>query len=95
MRGADRRNYQVVWQDEFGGAAGTAPDTSKWTFDIGTGDNGWGNQELQYYSDRPENVSLYSNGNLVITDRTESFQGSPFTWPGLILKDCLSRPMVE
>lgn len=72
-------NYQLVWQDEFDGPDGQSPDTLKWTFDIGTGNNGWGNQELQYYTDRQENVSMDGTGNLVITARRESFGGRPFT----------------
>ncbi|MCB0575198.1 MAG: glycoside hydrolase family 16 protein, partial [Saprospiraceae bacterium] len=54
----EQRNWQLVWSDEFDGPAGASPDPSKWAFDIGTGDNGWGNQELQYYTDRPENAAL-------------------------------------
>ena len=72
-------NYQLVWQDEFDGPDGQSPDTLKWTFDIGTGNNGWGNQELQYYTDRQENVSMDGIGNLAITARRESFGGRPFT----------------
>ena len=75
----DIPNYQLVWQDEFDGPAGQNPDSTNWTYDIGTGDNGWGNQELQYYTNRPENISLDGNGNLVITARRESFGGRPFT----------------
>ena len=73
------RSLQLVWEDNFDGPAGQAPDASRWTYDIGTGDNGWGNQELQYYTDRPENVALDGNGNLVITAIQENFSGSPFT----------------
>jgi beta-glucanase (GH16 family) len=72
-------NYQLVWQNEFDGQQGESPDSTKWTFDIGTGDNGWGNQELQYYTDRSENASLDGDGNLVITARRESFGGRAFT----------------
>lgn len=72
-------NWQLVWQDEFDGSAGQSPDPTKWTYDIGTGDNGWGNQELQYYTDRQENISLDGTGNLLITARRESFGGMPFT----------------
>ena len=72
-------NWQLVWQDEFDGPAGQSPDSLKWTYDIGTGDNGWGNQELQYYTDRQENVYLDGDGNLAITARRESFGGRPFT----------------
>ncbi len=75
----DNRNWQLSWSDEFDGTAGQLPDATKWAFDIGTGSNGWGNQELQHYTNRPQNVSLDGNGNLVITALRESYQGSPFT----------------
>ncbi len=75
----EQRNWQLVWSDDFDGEAGTLPDASKWTYDIGTGDNGWGNQELEYYTNRPENVSLDGEGHLVITARREAFAGSAFT----------------
>ena len=61
------RNWQLVWSDDFDGAAGTLPDASKWAYDLGTGQGGWGNQELQSYTNNPANVSLDGNGNLVIT----------------------------
>lgn len=61
------RNWQLVWSDEFEGDAGQLPDPSRWTFDIGTGEDGWGNLELQSYTNSPENVSLDGEGNLVIT----------------------------
>ncbi|MEX0289727.1 MAG: family 16 glycosylhydrolase [Flavobacteriaceae bacterium] len=77
--GLPQRSFQLVWEDQFDGTAGSSPDASKWNFDIGTGDNGWGNQELQYYSDRPENIALDGNGNLVITAIAESFQGQPYS----------------
>jgi beta-glucanase (GH16 family) len=61
------RDWQLVWSDEFDGAAGTLPDPSKWAFDLGTGQDGWGNQELQSYTDSPANVSMDGEGNLAIT----------------------------
>lgn len=61
------RNWQLVWSDEFNGAAGESPDPSKWNFDIGRGQDGWGNQELQSYTNSPDNVSMDGEGNLVIT----------------------------
>jgi beta-glucanase (GH16 family) len=79
MQKLDQRSWELVWSDEFDGAAGESPDASKWVFDIGTGQGGWGNQELQYYTNRPENVSMDGEGNLVITARSESFSGSAFT----------------
>lgn len=75
----EQRNWQLVWSDDFDGASGELPDASKWTYDIGTGSNGWGNQELQYYTNRPENVAMDGAGHLVITARRETFAGAPFT----------------
>lgn len=71
----------LIMQDEFNVEG--APDPSMWTYDIGDGTNlglpaGWGNNELQYYTDRPENISV-ENGVLVITARQESFNGSNYT----------------
>ena len=62
-----QRNYVLEWSDEFNGEEGTLPDETKWTYDIGTGQNGWGNGELQRYTNNPENVSLDGKGNLVIS----------------------------
>ena len=75
------RNYQLVWQDEFEGSAGTSIDLGKWNFDIGRGPlgDGWGNQEFQYYSDRTDNVVLDGNGNLAIMAIKESFSGAGYT----------------
>jgi beta-glucanase (GH16 family) len=77
----EKRNWQLTWSDDFDGAAGESPDAANWVFDIGTGPNndGWGNSELQYYTDRTSNASLDGNGNLVITARRELYAGSAFT----------------
>jgi beta-glucanase (GH16 family) len=71
----ERAGWDVAWQDEF---EGTQLDLNNWTFDIGGG--GWGNQEWEYYSDRPENVRL-ENGMLVIEARKEGveFSGRPYS----------------
>lgn len=69
-------NYQLVWEDDFNGGIGELPDATKWSFDIGTD---WGNQQLEFDTDRPENVSTDGEGNLRITAIKESFSGSPFT----------------
>ena len=69
-------NDVLVWADEFNEDG--APCFEDWSFDIGTGDNGWGNGEAQYYTDRQENVTV-SNGTLKITAKAESFQGSEYT----------------
>jgi len=63
----EERNWQLTWSDEFNGAVGEVPDGSKWNFDLGNGQGGWGNQELQTYTSNPANISLDGAGNLVIT----------------------------
>ncbi|HEY3971625.1 MAG TPA: glycoside hydrolase family 16 protein [Candidatus Sulfotelmatobacter sp.] len=60
--------WKLIWSDEFNGANGSAVDASKWTAESGGG--GWGNNELEYYTDRLENASQV-DGNLVITVRQE------------------------
>lgn len=72
---AQAQKRTLVWADEFNGVAGAIPDAAKWDYDIGTGANGWGNNELQYYTDRPQNAALDGQGNLVITALKESFTG--------------------
>lgn len=54
---------ELIWSDEFN--TGGAPNSSKWTYDIGHGSSGWGNNEVQYYTDESKNVRI-ENGNLVI-----------------------------
>jgi beta-glucanase (GH16 family) len=66
----------LVFQDEFDLPG--APNPAKWGYDIGTGSNGWGNSELQHYTNRLENASV-SNGTLKITAIRENFSGSAFT----------------
>lgn len=74
---------QLVMQDEFD--VNGAPNSALWGYDIGTGTNGWGNNELQYYTDRPENVTV-QNGYLLITARKESYEGSAYTSSRLLTK---------
>ncbi|GIO54127.1 RICIN domain-containing protein [Paenibacillus cineris] len=68
-------NWKLVWSDEFDG---TALNRSNWTPEIGTGSGGWGNNELQYYTDRSQNLQV-TGGNLVITARRESYGGMNYT----------------
>ncbi len=63
----------LVWADEFDGDALNEAD---WTYEIGTGSGGWGNNELQYYTDK--NTSMI-DGHLVIWAREESVGGSAYT----------------
>lgn len=61
------RNWKLVWSDEFDGDSLSKPDSTKWGYDLGNGQNGWGNQELQNYTNNTDNVSLDGAGNLLIT----------------------------
>ena len=70
---AEEPQGKLVWSDEFNGPAGSLPDPSKWS--IETSGGGFGNRELESYTDRPENVQQ-RDGNLVITARKESFTGA-------------------
>lgn len=54
-----------AWSDEFDGPEGAPPDPANWTYDIGT-NNGWGNYELQQYTDQTANVHLDGHGHLAI-----------------------------
>jgi beta-glucanase (GH16 family) len=69
--------WTLAWQDEFEGPAGQAPDPGYWTHEVGG--NGWGNKELQYYTDSTNNTALDGEGNLVITAREENFMGNAYT----------------
>ncbi|NMH28647.1 glycoside hydrolase family 16 protein [Flavobacterium silvaticum] len=60
------RNWTLTWSDDFDGSAGSLPDDTKWGYDLGN-NGGWGNAELETYTNNPENVSLDGTGNLVIT----------------------------
>lgn len=74
---------EIVMQDEFD--TDGVPNSSIWGYDIGTGSNGWGNSELQYYTKRTENVKV-ENGYLLITAKKESFNGSSYTSARLTTK---------
>lgn len=80
-------SMSMVFSDEFNTAG--APDASKWGYDIGTGSGGWGNNELQYYTNRNDNA-VVSNGTLKITAKKESFGGSAYTSARLLTKNKFS-----
>lgn len=74
----------LIFEDDF--KVNGEPDDSKWGYDIGRGDNGWGNAEAQYYTDRSENV-VVENDNLKIIARKENFQGASYTSARLKTQD--------
>ncbi|MEI6677953.1 MAG: family 16 glycosylhydrolase [Mariniphaga sp.] len=61
----------LVWSDEFGGSN---LDQNIWNQEIGNGTGGWGNNELEYYTNSLKNTFL-SNGNLIIEARKETLLG--------------------
>ncbi len=75
---------ELTLQEEFD--TDGAPNSDVWGFDIGTGSNGWGNNELQYYTDRTENVQV-QNGVLLISAQREDFEGSSYTSARLLTKN--------
>lgn len=75
----------LLWSEEFNTAG--APDPSKWGYDLGAG--GWGNNEAQHYTNRPENV-IVSGGTLKIILKKEVFSGSQYTSARLLSKDKFS-----
>ena len=70
------------WNDEFDGSA---IDTTKWIFEIGTGSSGWGNNEKEYYTDRSENAYV-QDGILHIRANKEDYKGSGYTSARMITK---------
>jgi beta-glucanase (GH16 family) len=67
---ASGSGFTLAWSDEFSSANGSAPDSTKWTYDLGG--SGWGNQELESYTSRPQNAQI-QDGNLVITAIQENY----------------------
>ncbi len=65
--------WTLSWSDEFSGTSNSLPDSSKWN--IVVGGSGFGNNELEYYTNRTSNVHV-DNGNLVITAAAEQYTGT-------------------
>ncbi len=84
----DPEEGTLLWADEFDGPAGQAPASDRWRFDIGTD---WGNDQLEWDTDRPENVSLDGEGNLAIVARQESFEGCAYTSGRITTKGLFSQ----
>jgi beta-glucanase (GH16 family) len=75
--------YDLVWNDEFEGSS----LSNDWTYEIGTGSNGWGNNELQYY--RSENTKV-EDGYLIIQAKNESYGGRNYTSSRIITQNAQS-----
>jgi len=75
--------WQQVWSDEFDYTG--LPDSTKWNYDVGG--NGWGNNELEFYTQKRVENARVENGNLVIEARKESWQGMNYTSARLLTKN--------
>lgn len=81
--GQDRKKqWQVVWSDEFDYAG--LPDPAKWSYDVGG--HGWGNKELQYYTEGRKENARVENGLLVIEARRDQWEGHEYTSARLVSK---------
>ena len=74
-------DYKLVWSDEFDG---TALDETVWSYN--TGGSGWGNNEKQYYTSRPENIRV-QNGMLEIEARKEQYENNEYTSARIMSKN--------
>lgn len=74
---SENLDYELVWSDEFD--VDGAPNEEYWKYDIGG--QGWGNQELQYYT--KDNV-LIQDGLLVIEARQEDYENREYTSTRLV-----------
>jgi beta-glucanase (GH16 family) len=82
LSGQERSGWRLVWADEF--EADGSPDPLKWSYDVGG--HGWGNKELQFYTNgRTENARV-RQGHLVIEARRESWEGRDYTSARLVTK---------
>ena len=85
----EEKSWQLVWEDEFDG---DELDMDKWSYQLGDGCDisqdlcGWGNNELQYYTEREENIFL-EDGFLTITAHEEDHEGSDYTSARIITKN--------
>lgn len=84
VAGEEARSYgdytELVWSDEFDSSA---LDQNKWGYDLGGG--GWGNNELQAYTNSPDNVYL-SGGNLIIKALKQQSGGNAYTSGRILTK---------
>ena len=76
------QDWVKIWSDEFDYTG--LPNTTKWTYDVGG--NGWGNNELQYYTDARSENARVENGKLIIEARKEAYQGNQYTSARLVTK---------
>jgi len=80
--GTDIAGWRLVWSDEFNRDG--LPDATKWSYDVGG--SGWGNQELQYYTESRLKNARAEDGHLIIEAHKESLNGREYTSARLVTK---------
>ena len=78
-----RAQQLLIWQDEFDGQGHV--DSTRWNYE--TGGHGWGNEELQYYTDRRLKNARVENGRLIIEAHREDYRGKDYTSARLTTKE--------
>ena len=79
---SDSARSRLVWADEFDYTG--LPDEKKWSYDVGG--HGWGNKELQFYTDRRKENARVENGSLIIEARRDNWEGHEYTSARLVSK---------
>jgi beta-glucanase (GH16 family) len=77
-----RPGWTLVWSDDFERPG--APDPTKWGYDVGG--SGWGNRELQFYTDSRRENARVEDGHLIIEARREPWSGAAYTSARLVTK---------
>lgn len=77
---SDAQGWRLVFEDDFEGPAGQPPDPQWWTHEVGG--SGWGNQELQYYTEAPSAAALDGEGHLLITAFEGPAEDGTWCWYG-------------
>lgn len=79
---SSKKGWKLVWKDEFNYTG--LPDSSKWNYDVG-GD-GWGNNELQYYTKADTTNAKVKNGVLIINAIKQKKENNNYTSARLVTK---------
>ncbi|MDQ8181867.1 glycoside hydrolase family 16 protein [Pelagicoccus sp. SDUM812005] len=83
---ASEEDWTLVWSDEF--ETDGLPDSQKWTYDVGG--HGWGNKELQYYTEAEAKNARVEDGILIIEAHKENHEGSDYTSARLVTRETQS-----
>src|ERR1700712_5341620 len=82
---------KLVWSDEFNYSG--LPDSTKWGYE--TGNSGWGNNELEFYTSKRINNAHVNKGLLTINVIKESYQGAAYTSARLLSKSSCKYGRLE